>query len=68
MSKAAVLALKQSRERGVQAIGETLAAALGRDGNELKHSCFQHSAGHLVSPPLRSDPTTPEALMKSLAA
>ncbi|KAF5285276.1 hypothetical protein FQR65_LT13290 [Abscondita terminalis] len=67
MSKSATIALVQARERGVRVIGETLAAALGTDGSHCKHSCFQHSAGHVVSPPLRSDPTTPRSLMISLA-
>ena len=67
MSKSATLALVQARNRGTRVIGETLAAALGTDGSHCKHSCFQHSAGHVLSPPLRSDPTTPQSLMNSLA-
>lgn len=67
MSKSASIALAQARSRGIQVIGETLAAALGSDGTNYKNSDFYHSAGHVLSPPLRADPTTPEYLMNALA-
>ncbi|KAK5639239.1 hypothetical protein RI129_011731 [Pyrocoelia pectoralis] len=67
MSKSATVALVQARNRGVRVIGETLAAALGTDGSHCNHSCFQHSAGHVISPPLRPDPMTPQYLMNYLA-
>ncbi|KAL9895042.1 collapsin Response Mediator Protein isoform 1-T5 [Glossina fuscipes fuscipes] len=52
-------------KRGIY--GETLAAALGTDGSHYGHTCFQHAAAHVLSPPLRPDPTTPEYLTKLLA-
>ncbi|KAJ8920201.1 hypothetical protein NQ315_011862 [Exocentrus adspersus] len=67
MSKSAVEVLSQACKRGTRVIGETLVAALGTDGSHYKHECFQHSAGHVLSPPLRPDPTTPLSLMNSLA-
>lgn len=67
MSKSATKALVQAREKGCSVIGETLSAALGCDGRHCKHPSFQYAAGHIVSPPLRSDPSTPQYLMQSLA-
>lgn len=67
MSKSAGLALKQACERGTRVYGETLVAALATDGSHYKHECFHHSAGHVLSPPLRPDPTTPQFLMNLLA-
>lgn len=67
MSKSAGLAVEHARNNGTKVIGETLAAALGTDGTHYKHSCYQHSAAHILSPPLRPDRTTPEFLMNLLA-
>lgn len=67
MSKSATLALKQACDRGTHVYGETLAAAIATDGNCARHECFQHAAGHLLSPPLRPDPSTPQFLLNSLA-
>lgn len=47
--------------------GETLAAALGADGNEYKDKCWHHAAAHVMSPPLRPRKETKEVLMKMLA-
>uniref|UniRef100_A0A1A9ZVM7 dihydropyrimidinase n=1 Tax=Glossina pallidipes TaxID=7398 RepID=A0A1A9ZVM7_GLOPL len=69
MSKSAGDEIARARtrytKRGIY--GETLAAALGTDGSHYGHTCFQHAAAHILSPPLRPDPTTPESLMKLLA-
>ncbi|XP_056629705.1 dihydropyrimidinase isoform X2 [Diorhabda sublineata] len=67
MSKSATRALDFHRMCGARVYGETLVAALGTDGTNYKHECFHHSAGHVLSPPLRSDPSTPMALMNYLA-
>lgn len=67
MSRSATLALKQACDRGTQVYGETLVAAIATDGICAKHGCFQHAAGHVLSPPLRPDPTTPLFLLNSLA-
>lgn len=47
--------------------GETLAAALGTDGNEYHDKCWHHAAAHVLSPPLRPRKETKEVLMKLLA-
>ncbi|KAL1493251.1 hypothetical protein ABEB36_011340 [Hypothenemus hampei] len=67
MSKLAAETLALARSRGTHVYGEALVASLAKDGNHCKHQCFDYSAGHVLSPPLRSDPTTPLALMNFLA-
>ncbi|XP_065368457.1 dihydropyrimidinase-like isoform X1 [Calliphora vicina] len=68
MSKSAGIELARARQRynnrGIY--GETLAAALGTNGTNCQHICFHHAASHILSPPLRSDPTTPEFMMRLL--
>lgn len=66
MSKSAAQILDEFG-RGNRVFGETLVAALGTDGSQCKHECFRHSAGHVLSPPLRPDPETPLYLMNCLA-
>lgn len=66
MSKSAARVLEGFR-RGNRVFGETLVAALGTDGSHYQHECFNHSAGHVLSPPLRPDPDTPLYLMNCLA-
>ncbi|XP_055905033.1 dihydropyrimidinase-like isoform X2 [Eupeodes corollae] len=58
-------ARKRYKNRGI--FGETLAAALGTDGTRSLNKCWHHAAAHVLSPPLRPDPTTPEYMMKLLA-
>uniref|UniRef100_A0A1L8DXV1 dihydropyrimidinase n=1 Tax=Nyssomyia neivai TaxID=330878 RepID=A0A1L8DXV1_9DIPT len=69
MSKSAGIEVARARARynNVGLFGETLAAALGTDGTNYFHHCFNHAAGHVLTPPLRPDPTTPEFMMKLLA-
>lgn len=68
MSRPATEELVRARKMyDIPIVGETLAAGLACDGSATKHTCFQHAAGHLLSPPLRSDPTTPSYLMQALA-
>ncbi|XP_024942594.1 dihydropyrimidinase isoform X1 [Cephus cinctus] len=67
MSRSAAESLEAARRRGVAVWGETLAAALGTDGTNYRHSCWRHAAGHILSPPLRPDEKTPEVLMTKLA-
>lgn len=69
MSKSAAIEVARARRRykGVGIFGETLAATLGSDGTNYYHSCFQHAAAHILSPPLRPDPTTPNFIMRMLA-
>lgn len=58
-------ARKRSGEKFI--FGETLAAALGTDGNEYHDKCWHHAAAHVLSPPLRPRKETKEFLMKMLA-
>ncbi|XP_041761494.1 dihydropyrimidinase isoform X5 [Anopheles merus] len=69
MSKSAGIEVARARRRynGTGIFGETLAAALGTDGTHYYDKCWHHAAAHVLSPPLRPDPTTPEFLMKLLA-
>lgn len=69
MSKSAAIELARARRRykNVGIFGETLAATLGSDGTNYRHTCFNHAAAHILSPPLRPDITTPEFVMKMLA-
>lgn len=47
---------------------ETVGAALGSDGSNYFHNCFHHAAGHVISPPLRNDKSTPDHLANLLAS
>ncbi|BFF89821.1 dihydropyrimidinase [Drosophila madeirensis] len=69
MSKSAGIELARARQRyrGRYIMGETLAAALGTDATCCFHMGYEHETAHVLSPPLRPDPTTREFLMKLLA-
>ncbi|XP_049881817.1 dihydropyrimidinase isoform X1 [Pectinophora gossypiella] len=68
MSKSAVQALRAARRKQKQPVyGETLAATVGTDGSHYRNACFRHAAAHVLSPPLRPDPSTPEAIVEALA-
>ncbi|XP_028049647.2 dihydropyrimidinase isoform X3 [Monomorium pharaonis] len=67
MSRSAAEQVENARKRGVCVFGETLAAAIGTDGTNYLHKCWRHAAGHVLSPPLRPDPETPQVLVNSLA-
>jgi hypothetical protein len=53
---------------GAVVFGEPIAAGLGTDGTHYYHTCWRHAAGHVLSPPLSDDASTPNALMDMLAA
>jgi len=67
MSKSAADAICASKRKGFNVIGEPIAAGLGTHGGNHWHKCWRHAAGHVMGPPLRPDPTTPEYLMDLLA-
>lgn len=69
MSISAAEEVSRARQRwgGRFIFGETLAAALGTDGNEYHDKCWHHAAAHVLSPPLRPRKETKEVLMKMLA-
>lgn len=52
---------------GQVVFGEPIAASLGCDGTQYFNKCWRHAAGHVMSPPLRDDPTTGSYLMDLLA-
>ncbi|XP_030554144.1 dihydropyrimidinase-like [Drosophila novamexicana] len=70
MSKSAGIEIARARQRYSEKyiFGETLASGLGTDGTNYRCQHFDHAAGHVMSPPLRPDKTTPEFLMKLLAS
>ncbi|KAJ9579318.1 hypothetical protein L9F63_024575, partial [Diploptera punctata] len=66
MSKSAGSAIESAQSRGYQVFGEVIAAAVGTDGSHYKHSSWRHAANYIMSPPLRDDPSTQEALVDFL--
>ena len=46
---------------------EPIAAGLGTHGAAYYDGDFDRAAGHILSPPLSRDPTTPEALLDLLS-
>ena len=67
MSKQSALVISDARRKGRIVIGEPIAASLALDGRNYFHKCWHVSAGHVSSPPLRNDPSTPGFLMDLLA-
>ncbi|KAI0233543.1 Dihydropyrimidinase, partial [Lamellibrachia satsuma] len=67
MSKSSADVVSKARREGKVVFGEPIAAGLGADGHHYFNKCWRHAAGHVLSPPLRPDPTTPGYLMDLLA-
>lgn len=73
MSKSAAEYLAKHRAEQIKKdgstniFGETLAAAIGTYWDENKLTCWHDAAAHVLSPPLRSDPNTPNFLLNMLA-
>lgn len=57
--------LARARLRGIIAYGEAHTAAVGRSLQDVKAT---QAIYYITSPPLRSDPETPNFLMKTLAS
>ncbi|OQV20142.1 Dihydropyrimidinase [Hypsibius exemplaris] len=67
MSKQAAREISDARREGRVVFGETIAAALASNGSHYYDKCWRHAAAHVLSPPLRRDPTTAGALMDLLS-
>jgi dihydropyrimidinase len=67
MSKLSASIIADARKRGNVVFGEPIAASLATDGTHYFNKCWRHSAGHVCSPPLRDDSSTPTYLTDLLA-
>jgi len=67
MSKGAAKVIAERRKVGAVILGEPIAASLATNGTHYYNKCWRHAAGHVLSPPLREDVTTPDYLMELLA-
>ena len=68
MSKGAADVLVRARRAGVRCFGEPIAAGLTVDGSKAFDKDWRTAAAYVMSPPLRSDPTTKDYLMRLLAS
>lgn len=68
MSRGAAEMILRKRAQGCVVFGEPIAAGLATDGSHYFNRCWKHAAAHVLSPPLRPDPSTRVYLMDLLAS
>ena len=66
MSKFAAEIVKLLNDKWGSIQAETVVAAIGTDGSHYYNEDYDHSAGHVMSPPLRLDSTTSDFLINFL--
>jgi len=67
-SKSAAEAIGDARRRGTLVFGEAIAAGVGCDGSHYFDKDWRQAAGFVMSPPLRNDPFTRDAIVQLLAS
>lgn len=68
MSRGAAEMILRKRAQGCVVFGEPITAGLATDGSHYFNRCWKHAAAHVLSPPLRPDPSTRVYLMDLLAS